>query len=108
MHYKPKDEDRLDEMGLPTVRTAPPVEPTKPPRLFSRMVITGMLLSVVLLLWGTVNRDVPLLFVAGAFLMNGLRPFTKWLKEPVGSFVSNMLFGFSIALFFGGIAMIFL
>ena len=110
MHYRwfAKDENKTDDFGMPKSRLPEEAEPPKKPRYFSRTVLTGMLLSIVLIGWSIVEGDMPILFVAVAFILNGLRPFTRLLDDRVGAFVSNLLFGFSTALFLGAIIMAFI
>ena len=100
MHYRWFD--REEEL------TPPEKKPIKKPKYFSRAMITGMLLSLILIFLGMRRGDLPILFLAVAFLVSGLRPLTNFLPETIGKFLSNLLFGFSVALFFGAIAMAFL
>ena len=102
-------EDKNDEMGIKKMRpVSEEVTPIKKPRFFSRAMITGMLLSTVALIYGLMRRDVPLIFLAAAFIINGLIPLTGFLSKGAGHFLANLLKGFSVALFFGAIALAFL
>lgn len=103
------DEDSKDDLGFPKSRAVAPVEKTPPskPRYFSRTMITGMLLSVVVLFYGLSKRDLPIVFLALAFISGGIRSLTNLLPKGIGQNLSNLLFGFSIALFFGAIFMAF-
>ena len=112
MHYRwfADDEEKKDELtGLPKSRvTAEPTPtPLKKPRYFSRTMLTGMLLSIILLCYGIGHRDMPVIFLAASFIIGAARSLTNFLPKKVGQSLSNLMFGFSIALFFGAILMIF-
>ena len=105
-----EDEDKKDDLGLPKSRIAVEEKPAavKKPRYFSRTMITGMLLSIILLCYGLNKNDLPIVFLALAFISGGSRPLTELLPNGFGRSLSNLLFGFSVALFFGAIAMAFM
>lgn len=101
-----KDEEREDELGQPRQRM--PIVPAKDPSTrMKRGERAGLALSVVVLLYGAAVQDVPIVFVALAFLLYELRRFT-YLLGPRGEFLSNLLQGFSIVMFLGALCMVFL
>ena len=106
MHYRwfANDEDRRDEMGLPKMRL--PIQTDREPPKKSRAERSGLLLSVVCLAYGLYVRDIPVLFVAVAFLSYELSHLSYFLGEKWGKFCENMLKSFSIALFVGAIILL--
>ena len=110
MHYRWFDEgererDELTDKPLMRVPKEPPAQ--KKPRYFSRAMITGILLSVALFVYGQAKNDLPLVFMALAFIAGGSRSVINSVPGKFGQHLSNLLFGFSVALFFGAIAMAF-
>ncbi len=111
LHYRwfADDESEKDELtnAAKSRAFAEKSAPVKRPRYFSRTMITGLLLAVVLFCYGQVKDDLPIVFLATAFILGGSRPLTDLLPPQIGRHLSNILFGFSIALFFGAIVMAF-
>ncbi len=109
MRYRWFDVDgtEKEKPGMPrrTERQEEPA-PVKKPR-GARGELVGILLTVVVLLYGVATEDLPIIYLAMAFLVYEMRPFAMLLKAPVGPFLGNLLWGFSIALFFGAIFMAF-
>ena len=113
MHYRwfDTEENDKDELtGRPRfhVTFEQPPPPIKKPRYFSRTMITGGLLSVILFCYGLNNGDLPIVFLALAFFAGSSRSLTAFLPGAAAQIISNVLFGFSVALFFGAIVMAFM
>ncbi|MBQ9364720.1 MAG: hypothetical protein IJT82_02985 [Schwartzia sp.] len=72
---------------------------------FSRPQKASMTLSMVLLLYAIIARDLPLAFLLISFLVFMLRPLAE---KHVGASLSNAMKGFSVSLGIGAIVMIFL
>lgn len=102
------DGEKIDEMGLPAVRTGKDTKPLRKPKYFSRTMITGVLLAMLVFFYGIAHNDIPLILLSGSFFAGSLRPLVQLLNEPVGKFLANLLYGFSIVLFFGAIILAFL
>ena len=83
-------------------------EPKKKDTTFTNGEKAGMALSIVLFLYGVVDRDVPLCFFTGSFLIYEMHVVAKKARGNNEWFLSNLLKGMSIAMFFGSIVMIFI
>lgn len=107
MHYRwfADGEERLDELGQPKMRL--PIKPEDTPRKKSRAERTGLMLSAVCFAYALYVRDIPVLFVAMAFLIYEVSTFAYLLGEERGKFWGNLLRSFGIALFCGAIVMMF-
>lgn len=109
MRYRWFDEDRTREERVARLREAEVREEpaaTEKRRLF-RGELFGSLLAVAAILYGAFTEDLPIIYLAMAFLVYELRAFTVLLGGRVGPFLGNLLWGFSVALFLGAIFMAF-
>ena len=112
LHYRwfADDEPGKDELTnalKPRASAEDTANFVKKPRYFSRTMITGLLLAIILFCYGQIKGDLPIVFLATAFILGGSRPLTNFLPPKIGHNLSNILFGFSVALFFGAILMAF-
>ncbi len=84
------------------------VETKKKTSTFTNGEKAGMALALALLLFGIADRDVPLCFFTGSFLVYELHVVAKKSRGNQDWFLSKMLKSMSIAMFFGSIAMVFI
>ena len=111
MRYRWFDEEERKRKGRMPPETAEDVTmgaQRMRKRRVARMELFSAILAVVLFLYGLVMEDLPLLYLSAAFLLNAIRPFAPLLGEPIGPFLANLLWGFSIALFLGAIFLAFM
>ncbi|MCR5176753.1 MAG: hypothetical protein K6C05_07850 [Anaerovibrio sp.] len=89
------------------MRSKMPVEPSgkKKKPIFSNGEKAGTALSAALFLFGLADWDVPLCFLTSAFLVYEAHVFFKESRGGNDWFLSNFLWGVSIALFFGSIVL---
>ena len=114
MHYRwfdeDEDEDERRRMGRfsrekPEDDAPTPSDVKK--RLSGRMEVFGSIMAAGVFLYGFAVRDIPILYLSAAFLLYVASPYVRRLGEPTGPFLSNLLRGFSIVLFFGALLMTF-
>ena len=110
MHYRWFDEDepRRQRGG----REERPIEDAAAPaakkkRLSGRMEIFGCVMAVGTFLYGFTVWDIPLLYLSAGFLLYVASPYVRLLGGPMGTSLSNLLRGFSVALFVGALFMSF-
>jgi len=78
----------------------------KPPKK-RRAPIAGAFLSLCVLLYGLISADIPIMFVALAFLLQAARPYLSYFGDK-GKWLGHFFHGLSITLFAGAMVMIFL
>jgi len=93
MHFQEQQE--RDETGIPTAK--------QEKRLFTRGELTGMGMALCLLVYGLFQQDIPLVFLTSSFLVFEAHSFFAQSGSPQGKNISNLLKGFSIALFAGSL-----
>ena len=108
MRYRWFDEGEGDGKSEPPSTAKDPFSPAGvKKRILAREELIGGLLAVVVLVYGMATGDIPILFLALAFLAHGMRSFTKYLGKSAGPFLSNVLKGLSLALFVGAVFLAF-
>mgnify|MGYP003592032840 CR=1 FL=1 len=93
MHFQEQQE--RDETGIPTAKQGK--------QLFTRGELTGMGMALCLLVYGLFQQDIPLVFLTSSFLVFEAHSFFAQSGSPQGKNISNLLKGFSIALFAGSL-----
>ena len=83
-------------------------EPQMAPPQISRGELSGSILAGLLFVYGFSQEDLPVCFLAAAFLLWQLRVFTGLLKPQAGLFVRNVLQGLCLSLFLGAIVLMLL
>ena len=68
----------------------------------------SLLLAAVLLVWALWNGDLPVAFFCLAFIIYALRPLAEALGPGLGTSLSNVMQGFSLALAAGTLVWVFL
>lgn len=76
--------------------------------LFTNGEKAGMALALALFLFGVFDGDVPLCFFVASFLVYEAHAVLKKARGDQDWFLSNLLKGMSIAMFFGSITMVLL
>ena len=84
-----------------------PAEPAVKQKI-SHAEASGIVLSVVMLIYSLVTEDKPLFFLSTALLIFLLRPIIGGLFGKHNSAVQNALHAFSVALFVGALIFLFL
>ena len=115
MHYRwfESGEEPLDEFGMPKSRAEQSMqeddaEEETPARLFSRGELTALLLALVLLVYGLVQADVPVLLFSASVLLQAPRKIASRLRHPRAHDLAGVLGGLSISLFFGALMLLLL
>ena len=83
-------------------------EKQQPKAGFSHGEKAGLVLFAGMLCWGLSNGDLPMVFFGLAFIIYELRFFAKLLGPGLGSTLSNLMQGFSIALAVGALVWVLL
>lgn len=83
-----------------------PAERRREPAPISRGETSGAVLAAGSLLYAFVQRDIPVFFIAAAFLVWQLRGFTGQFKPATAAFARNVLQGLSLSLFIGAVLLL--
>ncbi|SFT50752.1 hypothetical protein SAMN02910356_00861 [Selenomonas sp. GACV-9] len=103
-----REEERTDEFGNPISRAVHD-EALQPRKIgYARGELLAIAMAVVILLYEWVTDDSPLIFVCVSFLVHEMRPLALQFLGEYGKPVSNMMLGFSVALFIGALVWTFL
>ena len=109
MRYRWFDEEERKRKGKALSEAAE--DPGSPAawkkRRLARTELFASVIAAGVFLYGLATEDIPLLYLSAAFFLNAIRPFALMLGEPFGSFLANLLWGFSIALFLGAVFLAF-
>lgn len=94
-------EKEYDEFGVKLSRAANDAA-LKPHKFrYRRGELLAIAIAAVIFIYECFVQDLPLLFIALSFIAFELRPLTKMFLGSYGEFASNILKGFSLALFIG-------
>ena len=81
--------------------------PAAPSQKLTRGGLIGLVMAAGVLVYGLLNGDIPVLFLALAFILFMARPFLALLAGGYGAALSNVLKGFSLTLFLVAILLTF-
>ncbi len=101
--FEPEEEDR-QVTSTHRLNMHPIIEPEKKGPMFTRGQLMSMFLSIVLLGYALLSGDVPLIFLLISFLSYLLRPLAE---KFIGTWLSNAMKGFSMAMGMGALALAF-
>lgn len=73
----------------------------------SRGELSGLVLAIAIFFYGLVTQDVPVVFLALSFILFELRPLAEHFAGVYGKTISSFLWGFSLALFFSAVVLLF-
>lgn len=109
-HYRwfERNQEKIDEMGIPLTRAQIDArEHTPPPqRIFSRGEQTGIVLSALIFAFGWTEGDLSLVFFCLSFLIFEVRKIVERYSRRYGKSIANAMQGFSIALILGALTMV--
>lgn len=109
-HYRwfDRDQEKTDEMGIPLTRADIDVRERakEPERIFSRGEQTGIVLTSVIFAYGYMEGDISLVFFCLSFLIFEVRKIVQRYAGTYGTRIANAMYGFSIALILGALAMV--
>ena len=97
-----------DEFGMPVSRAEYDEALHHKTVRYHRGDLLAIAIALVILVYEWINEDQPLQFVCIAFLLFELRPAVRHIMGPAGHLLSNVLLGFSLAMFIATLVWTFL